>query len=144
MEKGYSQDSHPQVGNPYVLGLVAQLCPTLWDAMDWSPPCFSVHGDSPGKKTGVDCQALLQGIFPTQESNPGLLHYRSILNHLSHQATSIQEDRRKWQPTPVFLPGESHGRRSLVGYSPWGRKELDMTKCKKKEKNGKQSHNRGI
>ena len=29
--------------------------------------------------------------------------------------------RRKWQPTPVFLPGESHGRKSLVGYSPWGR-----------------------
>ena len=29
--------------------------------------------------------------------------------------------------TPVFLPGESHGRRSLVGYSPWGRKESDMT-----------------
>ena len=35
--------------------------------------------------------------------------------------------RRKWQPTPVFLPGKSHGRRSLVGYSPWGRKELDTT-----------------
>ena len=35
--------------------------------------------------------------------------------------------RRKWQPTPVFLPGESHGRRSLVGYNPWGRKELDTT-----------------
>ena len=32
-----------------------------------------------------------------------------------------------WQPTPVFLPGESHGRRSLVGYSPWGHKELDPT-----------------
>ena len=30
--------------------------------------------------------------------------------------------RRKWQPTPVFLPGESHGQRSLAGYSPWGRK----------------------
>ena len=29
--------------------------------------------------------------------------------------------------TPVFLPGESHGQRSLVGYSPWGHKELDMT-----------------
>ena len=28
--------------------------------------------------------------------------------------------RRKWQPTPVFLPGKSHGQRSLVGYSPWG------------------------
>ena len=35
--------------------------------------------------------------------------------------------RRKWQPTPVFLPGKSHERRSLVGYSPWGRKELDLT-----------------
>ena len=31
--------------------------------------------------------------------------------------------RRKWHPTPVFLPGESHGQRSLVGYSPWGHKE---------------------
>ena len=35
--------------------------------------------------------------------------------------------RRKWQPTPVFLPGESHGRRILVGYSSWGRKESDTT-----------------
>ena len=35
--------------------------------------------------------------------------------------------RRKWQPTPVLLPGKSHGGRSLVGYSPWDRKELDMT-----------------
>ena len=35
--------------------------------------------------------------------------------------------RRKWQPTPVFLPGKSHGWRSLVGYSPWGHKESDMT-----------------
>ena len=35
--------------------------------------------------------------------------------------------RRKWQPTPIFLPGKPHGQRSLVGYSPWGRKESDMT-----------------
>ena len=35
--------------------------------------------------------------------------------------------RRKWQPTPVVLPGNSHGRRSMVGYSPWGCKESDMT-----------------
>ena len=34
-----------------------------------------------------------------------------------------------WQPTPVFLPGESHGQRSLVGYSPWGRKDSDMTEA---------------
>jgi len=36
--------------------------------------------------------------------------------------------RRQWHPTPVLLPGKSHGRRSLVGCSPWGRKELDTTK----------------
>ena len=35
--------------------------------------------------------------------------------------------RRKWQPTPVPLPGKPHGRSSLIGYSPWGRKESDMT-----------------
>ena len=35
--------------------------------------------------------------------------------------------RRQWHPTPVLLPGESHGRRSLVGYSPWGHKESDTT-----------------
>ena len=33
-----------------------------------------------------------------------------------------------WQPTPVFFPGESHGQRSLEGYSPWGQKESDTTK----------------
>ena len=37
--------------------------------------------------------------------------------------------RRAWQPTPVFLPGESHGQRSLAGYSPWGCKELDTTEA---------------
>ena len=35
--------------------------------------------------------------------------------------------RRKWQPTPVFLPGKSHGQRCLMSYSPWGPKESDMS-----------------
>ena len=40
-----------------------------------------------------------------------------------------QEDplEEAWQPTPVFLPGESHGQRGLAGYSPWGHNELEMT-----------------
>ena len=37
--------------------------------------------------------------------------------------------RRAWQPTPVFSPGESHGQRSLVDYSPWDHKELDTTEA---------------
>ena len=36
--------------------------------------------------------------------------------------------RRKWHPSSVFSPGKSHGQRSLIGYSPWGHKELDTTK----------------
>ena len=49
------------------------------------PARLLVHGDSSGYNTGVGCHALLQGIFPTQGLNPGLLHCRWILYHLSHQ-----------------------------------------------------------
>ena len=52
-----------------------------------SSPDSSVHGDSPGKNTGVGCHALLQGIFATQGSNLGLLHHRQILYHLRHQGS---------------------------------------------------------
>ena len=56
----------------YVLFLVTHSCPTLCNPMDCSLPASSIHGDSPGKNTGVGCHALLQGIFPTQELNWGL------------------------------------------------------------------------
>ena len=62
---------------------------TLCDPMDYCPPGTSVHGDSPGKNTGVGCHTLLQEIFPTQESNPGLPHCRQILYQLSHQGSPI-------------------------------------------------------
>ena len=56
-----------------------QSCLTLCNPMDCSPPCSSVHGDSPGKNTGVGSHALLQGILPTQGSNlylSCLLHWQ--------------------------------------------------------------------
>ena len=49
-----------------------QSCPAICDPMDHSLPGFSVHGDSPGKNTGVSCHALFQGACPTQGSNPCL------------------------------------------------------------------------
>ena len=57
---------------------VAQSFPTLWDPMDslWN---------SPGQNIGVGSGSLLQGILPTQGSNPGLPHCRQILHQLSHQ-----------------------------------------------------------
>ena len=69
------------------LCLDAQCCLTLWNTRDCSPPGSSVHGDSPGKNTGVGCHAFLQGIFPTQRLNTGLPHYRWILYHLSHKGS---------------------------------------------------------
>ena len=51
-------------------------------------PMLLCQWESPGKNTGVGCHFLLQGIFSTQGLNPGLLHYRQILYHLSHQESS--------------------------------------------------------
>ena len=59
----------PRMLEQIVLWLISQLCPTLWDPMDCSPPGYSVHGDSPGKNTGMGCHALLQGIVPAQGLN---------------------------------------------------------------------------
>ena len=70
-----------------VLFLVTQSCVTLCDPMDCSPPGSSVHGDSTGKNTGVGCHALLQGILPTQGSNPGLPHGEQIFYSLCHQGS---------------------------------------------------------
>ena len=67
--------------------LITQLCPTLCNPMDCSLPGSSVLGDSLSTNTGVGCLSLLQGIFPTQGLNPGLLHWRQILYHLSHQGS---------------------------------------------------------
>ena len=79
--------SKNQTKNYPVLCLVIQSCPTLCNPMVCSPRGSSVHGDSPGKNSRVGCHALLQGVFPTQGSNPGLLHCRWILYHLSHQGS---------------------------------------------------------
>ena len=84
--------------------------------------------------------SLFQGIFLTQESNLSLPHCRQILYHLSHQEFSnfhvflfvfalyILFTLLFISLFLFLLPGEFYGQRSLVGYSPWGHKELDMTK----------------
>ena len=68
-----------------LLCLATQSCPTLCDPTDYSLPGSSVHGNSPGKNTGVGCHGLLLGIFPTQGSNRGILHCSQILYQLSHK-----------------------------------------------------------
>ncbi|CAI9151477.1 unnamed protein product [Rangifer tarandus platyrhynchus] len=70
-----------------VLCRIAPSCPTLFNPKDCSLPGSSVHGDSPDKNTGMGCHALLQGIFPTQGSNPSLPHCSWILYRLSYQGS---------------------------------------------------------
>ena len=70
-----------------VLSLVAQSCLTLYNPMNCSLPGSTAPGDSPGKNTEAVCHVLLQGIFPTQGSNPGLPHCRRILYCLSNQGS---------------------------------------------------------
>ena len=79
--------------------LVAQSCQlfvTPWTVVHQAP----LSWDSPGKNTGVGSHILLQGIFPTQGSNPGLLHCRQILYHLSHLGSA----RGPGNPEPKCAP----------------------------------------
>ena len=106
-----------------------QLFATLWTIACQAPHQW----DFPGKNTVASFHfLLLPVVFPTKGSNPCLLHCRGILYrwtigeaNFSHSIYKYR--RRRWHPTPVLLPGKSHGWKSLVGYSPWGRKESDTT-----------------
>ena len=113
-----------------VLCLVAQLCLTLCNPMDYSLPGSSVHGDFPTRNTGMGCHALLQGIFPTQGSNPSLPHCRQVLYRLSHQGSPSQL--LKWVAYP-FSRGPSQPRiRTRISciagrfFTSWATREVLM------------------
>ena len=87
-------------------------------------------GKSPGVGNGTYFSILAWKIPWTEEL--GRLQFMWLLRVGYHGATSLSLFtfmlwRRKWQPTPVFLPGESQGRGSLVGYHLWGCTESDTT-----------------
>ena len=75
------------------LGEVKSLsCVRLFATMDYSLTKLLCPWDFPGKSTGVYCHFLLQGIFPTQGSNPGLPHCGQTLNRLSHQGSGFRRN----------------------------------------------------
>ena len=103
--------------------LVTQSCPTFWRPHGLQPTRLLCPQNSPDKTTGVGCHFLLQGIFPTQGLNPGLLHCRQTLYWLSHQGIPFTLWRKKRKesevaqscptlcnPVDCSLPGSSvHG-----------------------------------
>ena len=74
----------------------------------------------PGKNTGVGCHSLLQGIFPTQGSNPSLLHCRQIIYHLSHQGSPQRKNEHKTPVTPTnhINTQNRYSRSFLPAFSP--------------------------
>ena len=81
--------------------------------VDWASNCWSV--------TPTKC-------FPEPiQTQDKMWCWWSTLDHTFMHPLIGSWRRRQWQPTPVLLPGNSHGQRSLVGYNPWGREESDMT-----------------
>ena len=133
------------------LSEVAQSYPTLNDPMDCSLPGSSAHGifqarvlqwgaiAFSGNARDLDSipgsgKSLGEGIsYPLQDLWSSLVA-QMVKNPPAMQETWVRSLgweipwRRAWQPTPVFLPGESNRQRSLAGYSPWGHKESDTTK----------------
>ena len=99
----------------------------------WQPiPVFfpgESHGHKPGGLQSMVSQRVEHNEWPStghsgkEPSSPCRRRKRCGFNPWVREIPW----RRKWQPTPVFLPGESHGQRSPAGYSPWDRKELDTT-----------------
>ena len=150
-------DSLQSVGVDSVMMMcVVQSCPTLCGLMDCSPVGFSVHGILQARvlewvatpfsrgsswfddkyvenleKAMAPYSSTLAWKIPWTEEPGGLQSMVSRRVGLAW-ATSLSlftfmRWRRKWQPTPVFLPGESQGRGSLVGCHLWGRTESDTT-----------------
>ena len=92
---------------------------------------FAGSYDSSGEKARAPHSSTVAWQIPWTEEPDGLKSMGSL--RVGHDwATSLSLStfmhwRRKWLPTPEFFPGESHGRSSLVGCSPWGRTESDTT-----------------
>ena len=99
---------------------VTQSCPPLCNPTDCSTPGLPIRQQLP-ELTQTHVHHISDAIQP---SHPLSSPFPPAFNLSQHQGLLWS---RKWQPTPVFLPGKLHKQRSLAGYSPWGHKELDMT-----------------
>ena len=128
--------------------------PEWWTFLKWTPTELSSHGSRETKMHGLETATVATGISPEKENlrsrSPRTTPDQSRINGI-HKVLGLPCGldgkqpacecrrtrfnlwvgkipwRRKWPPTPVFLPGRSHGQRGLVGYSPYCHKESDTT-----------------
>ena len=111
------------------------LCPP-WGKLLEDP--YLIPSLSPGSKWDIPAQEVLDTFMFSHPASLVAQQQRTCPPCRTREFNPWVRNipwRRKWQPTPVFSAGESHGQRSLVGYSPWGDKESDMTKGLKNNNN---------
>ena len=118
-------------------------CPQCWfESVNYIGPChLPLQGldhvlmqllafNTPSKESMVESRNetfCIQGLpSGARDKEPACQHRRCKRLEFDPWVGMIPW-RRAWQPTPVFLPGEPHGQRSLAGYNPWGHRELDKT-----------------
>ena len=93
------------------------ICILIYWRRKWQPTAVLLPGKSHGQRS-------LLGYSPWGHKELDMTKWLHF-THFTHFI--LYPWRRKWQPTPVFLPGESHGKRTLAGHGPWGHRELDTT-----------------
>ena len=116
---GLATKSCPTLVTPWTVACQAPLSMGFSRQEYWSVLPFPSPGDLPDSGIKPRSPKLRADSLPTEPLG------KPIVSESNYQKEALW--RRKWQHTPVFLPGKSHGQRSLVGYSPWGCKESDMT-----------------
>ena len=104
---------------------------SAWGPKESDMTEHTAHTHASGSRTGLGTLYTLAWKIPWAEE-PGRLQSMGSLRVGPDRVTSLSlftfmHWRRKWQPTPVFLPGESQGQRNLVGRRLWGRTESDTT-----------------
>ena len=124
----------PIINSPKTLCVSRSVMPVSLQPHGLQPSRLLYPWDSPGKNTGVDSlllNAVLQLLSDHEVLVTSLFPFLSCLlgnSHLVTFSTSLLSRLEKaLAPTPVLSPGKSHGWRSLVGCSPWGREESDTT-----------------
>ena len=119
-----SQTVYHKVGNCFSNNFKPSYIPKAPQESLWQPVCNSLQGSWP-------CQHSLAetGHTHRKENEYGQALIPHYLRGASPNTGPLSSCpwRGEWQPTPIFLPGESHGQRSLVGFSPQGHKESDTT-----------------
>ena len=120
--------------------MLHSICQQIWKIQQWPQDWKrSVFISIPKKENAKECSNHHTIALISHASKVMLKILQARLQqYMNYELPDVQARfrkgrggkipwRRKWQPTPVFLPGKSHGRWSLVGYCPWGRKESDTT-----------------